>query len=136
MPHGKAIKNPAPMLPVGHEPVHQRLKPFVVRWLQYVNHLVDHDVFQAFAWLLGEIRVQPNGTGLRIAAAPARFHPPHIEAGNESFDSGRIESNWLWTIGRLPSPFRPLWLTNMPISAIAVVQLNSADEDPSRKFVA
>lgn len=40
-----------------------------------VDHLVDDDVFQAGLWFLGELGVQPDGSGFAVAAAPSCFHP-------------------------------------------------------------
>lgn len=46
--------------PLRHSLIHQRDETGIVRWLQYVNHLVDDHVLEAFAWFLREVGVKAN----------------------------------------------------------------------------
>jgi hypothetical protein len=68
MPDGKAVERLTMHLPIGHEPVHQSVEPFVMRRLQEVDNLVDEDGLQAFWRLLGELGIEPNAPRFRIAA--------------------------------------------------------------------
>jgi len=45
-----------------------------------VNHLVDDDVFEAFARFPRKICVQPDAPSIRIAASPFRLHPLYEDA--------------------------------------------------------
>ena len=56
----QAVEDVTTELPLGHELIHQRHEAGVVGWLQQVDHLMDHDVFEALARLLGEVGVQTD----------------------------------------------------------------------------
>ena len=77
LPHREPVECLAVSLPLWHEAVHQSDEPGVVGGLQQVNQFVDNDVFEALAGFLGEIGVEADGVGLRIAASPLGLHPPH-----------------------------------------------------------
>ena len=47
--------------PVRHAQIHEFNKVLVVRALNQVGELVNHDVFEATRVLLGQLRVEPNG---------------------------------------------------------------------------
>ena len=61
MSHRQPVQCLATVFPVGHEAMHQLLKPFVMRWLQNVDHLVNDDVFKALRRPLGQVGIQPDG---------------------------------------------------------------------------
>lgn len=65
---------PARLL-VGHPLVHQRHEAGVVSGLQYMNLLMDQDIFEALARLLCKVRVRPDAVCSRIPASPFRFRP-------------------------------------------------------------
>ena len=70
-------------LPLRHELIHQRHEALVVRGFEQVNHLVNHDVFEAFPRLPCEIGIQSDRTRAVIATSPLGLHsldedPPHL----------------------------------------------------------
>lgn len=75
MPHGELIELPSEVMPLRNGTVHQGDEPLVVSRLQQVKQLVHHDVFDAFAGLLGQLRVQADIARQRAAAPPPRSHP-------------------------------------------------------------
>ena len=60
MPHRQAVQRFPVELPLRHEAVHQRDEAGVVGRLQQVHHLVNDDVFEALARLLGQVGVEPD----------------------------------------------------------------------------
>ena len=60
MPHRQSIQRLSAMLPLWHELVHQGDEAIIVRWFQQMHHFVNHDVFQAFRRLLGQICNKPG----------------------------------------------------------------------------
>lgn len=60
MAHGQPIQFVPAHAPVRYELIHEGQEVGIVSRLQHVNHLVDDDVFQAFAWFLREIGVQSD----------------------------------------------------------------------------
>ena len=65
--------------PLRHRAVHQRHEAGVVRRLNQMNHLVDHEVLETPARLLRKIGVEADSAGLWVAAAPPGLHPLHEE---------------------------------------------------------
>jgi hypothetical protein len=55
MAHWKAVQLLPIVAPLRHQSVHQHHEAAVVGRFGQVSHLVDEDVFEAFAWFLGEI---------------------------------------------------------------------------------
>ena len=80
MTYWQAVEDVTTELPLGHELIHQRHEAGVVGWLQQVDHLMDHDVFEALAGFLGEVGVEADGAGVRVATAPLGFHALHEDA--------------------------------------------------------
>ena len=48
--------------------------------LEQVNHFMDDDVFQAFTGFFGELGIEADACGFRIAATPHGFHALDIES--------------------------------------------------------
>ena len=57
VPHRKTIQLIPVELPARHEAIHQTDEAPVVGWFKEMRHFVNDDVFQAFAWLFGEVSV-------------------------------------------------------------------------------
>lgn len=57
VPHRQTIQLIPVELPARHEAIHQADEAPVVGWFKKMRHFVDDDVFQAFAWLFGEVGV-------------------------------------------------------------------------------
>ena len=109
VPHRQAIEHVPVELPLGHESIHQRDEAGVVRRLQQVDHLVDDDVFEALARLLGEIGVEADACARRGCSFPTssssaarRTAPPSrpcsgshfaISGGTASFSCSRYHSS-------------------------------------------
>ena len=66
MPHRQPVEDLPAGLPLGHEMVHQGDEAGVVGGFQQVDHLVNHDVFEALPGLLREIGVEADSPGARI----------------------------------------------------------------------
>ena len=66
-------------LPARHELLHQSHEPSIVSAFKQVDHFMHHDVLQTLARLLGQLRVETNGSGWGAAATPLRLHPLHVE---------------------------------------------------------
>jgi hypothetical protein len=60
MANGQLIQLFSADPPLRNEAIHQGDEAGVVSRFQHVNHLVDDDVFEAFAWFLREIGVQSD----------------------------------------------------------------------------
>ena len=60
MANGQPIQFVPAHAPLWQQLVHNGDEVGIVGRLQHVNHLVDDDVFQAFAWFLREIGVQSD----------------------------------------------------------------------------
>lgn len=58
--------------PLGHEFIHKAHKVSIVRGFQQMDHLMDSNIFKAFARLLGKLRVEPDGAPAGRATPPAR----------------------------------------------------------------
>jgi len=54
MAHRQPIQLFPVLAPLRHQSIHQRYEAVVVGSFAQVRHLVDNDVFEAFAWLLGQ----------------------------------------------------------------------------------
>jgi hypothetical protein len=78
-----------PKPPVRHELIHQRDKSGVVGRLGQVRHFVHHDVFEAFLGLLGQFRIEADGSGAGIAASPLGLHLLHMETRNRNAENRR-----------------------------------------------
>lgn len=59
-----------------------------MRWLQQMHQFVNHNVFQAFRWLLRQIRVQPNAARIGTADAPFGLHSLNKEPGDLHANDG------------------------------------------------
>lgn len=77
MANGQLIHLLPAAAPLRHESIHQCDEAGAMSRLQNVNHLVDDDIFEAFAWFLREIGVQPDAAPTRVAASPFRLHSLH-----------------------------------------------------------
>lgn len=60
MANGQPIQFVPAHAPMRYELIHEGDEVGIVSRLQHVNHFVDDDVFQAFAWFLREIGVQSD----------------------------------------------------------------------------
>ena len=58
------------LLPAGEMLIQQRGKAGAMLALQQMGQFVDDDVLQALHWLLGQLQVEPDPTGDRVATAP------------------------------------------------------------------
>lgn len=54
--------------------VKDRNKSLAVRGVNQMDHFVHDDVLDQVLGFFGELRIQPDGAGFRIAAAPFGFH--------------------------------------------------------------
>ena len=70
----KRIQFPARLLPLRPMPGQQRDKPFAVRRLQQVQHLVHHHVLDQVLGLLHQFGIQADVAGRVVAAAPLGLH--------------------------------------------------------------
>ena len=82
MPDGQAVDGLAVGLPLGHELVHERDEAGVVGRLQQVREFVDDDIFETLAGFLGEVGVEADAVGVRIAPTPLGFHALHEDAAD------------------------------------------------------
>jgi len=82
MANGQQIEMVPPKPPIRHELVHQCEKTGVVGWLQQVRHFMHHDVFKAFLGLLGQFRIEADGTRAVSAASPLGLHLLHMKPRN------------------------------------------------------
>ena len=78
MGHRQPVEDFPVYLPIGHELIHQGYEMLVMGGFHEMHHLMDHQVFQAFAWFLRQLAVEPDAAGGGIAAAPPGFHPLHV----------------------------------------------------------
>jgi len=85
MANGQLIQLFSADPPLRNEAIHQGDEAGVVSRFQHVNHLVDDDVFEAFAWFLREIGVQSDATCTGVAASPFRLHFLHKDASSFHF---------------------------------------------------
>src|ERR1700693_1460406 len=60
--------------PVGQVSVHERQKSIAVIPLDEVSQFVDNQVIEALHRLFCEFEVEPDATGVDVAASPLRFH--------------------------------------------------------------
>ena len=75
MPDGQPIEELPVLLPLWHVANHQADETCIVGRFEQVHHLVHHDVLKALDGLSGQIRVQANAGGRRVAVPPTRLHP-------------------------------------------------------------
>ena len=84
-----------------------------MRRFQQVNHLVQDDIFEALFRLLGELGVQANGAGGRIAAAPLGLHLLYEEAADLDVKPWLPSLDQRWDRG-LEHPAVPLGHDRLP----------------------
>ena len=96
MPHRQAVEDVAVKPPLGYELIHHSDKAGVVRRLEQMDHFVHDDVLEAFLGLFCEFRIQADGAGSRVAAAPFGLHLLHKKSVHRNrkprlpnFDQGR-----------------------------------------------
>ena len=70
--------------PLRNEAIHQGDEAGVVSRFQHVNHLVDDDVFEAFAWFLREIGVQSDARARQGWYGFDGYTPP-LRSGRGTF---------------------------------------------------
>src|ERR1700693_3054154 len=89
MANGQPIQCLPPATPMRHESIHQYNELRAMSRFKNVNHLMDNDIFEAFAWFLREICVQPDAASVRVAAPPFRLHLLYKDALHRYAHHGR-----------------------------------------------
>jgi len=79
MMHGQPVQHFPVKLPLRHELIHQSHEAAIVNGFEEMNHLMNNDVFEAFARFLRKFGVEPDAAGDRTATAPLGLHPLHEE---------------------------------------------------------
>ena len=74
MPERRCVQQFPKLSPLRQGFVHQRREPVIVARLQQMQQLVHYDVFEALRRLLGQLQVEPDAAGIRVATAPFGFH--------------------------------------------------------------
>lgn len=83
MTNREAVERFPMNLPLRHKAVHERNETGIVCRFKEVNHFVNYDVFKTLLGFLGEIGVEANTVGNRVAATPFGLHTlykkiPHL----------------------------------------------------------
>ena len=73
MPDGQPIEELPVLLPLWHVAIHQVDETCIVGRFEQMHHFVDDDVLKALSGLFGQVGVQANAGGRRIAAAKRVF---------------------------------------------------------------
>lgn len=74
MMHGQPVQHFSVKLPLRHELLHQGDEAPIVSAFEEMHHLMNHNVFEAFARFLRKFSVEPNAAGVfenRFLHAPA-----------------------------------------------------------------
>ena len=79
MMHGQPVQHFPVKLPLRHELIRQSHEAAIVSGFEEMNHLMNNDVFEAFARFLCKFGVEPNALEVGVAASPFRFHLLHKE---------------------------------------------------------
>jgi hypothetical protein len=73
VPDGQPIEELPALLPLRHVAIHQADETCIVGRFEQMHHLVHHDVLKALSRFFGQIGVQANAGGRRIAAPQRVF---------------------------------------------------------------
>ena len=73
------VETLAAVFPVGKVTCHKGLKAFVMSWFENMNQFMDDYVFETLLGLFGQVGVEANCAGLRVAASPAGFHAADVK---------------------------------------------------------
>ena len=73
--------------PLGHETVHQSLKPGIVTTLYQVNHFMHEHIFQTERRFFDKFEIQPDASRVDIAGSPKRLHSSDTHLGSRDPDS-------------------------------------------------
>jgi hypothetical protein len=73
MPDGQPIEELPVLLPLWHVAIHQVDETCIVGRFEQMHHSVHHDVLKALSRFFGQVGVQANAGGRRIAAAKRVF---------------------------------------------------------------
>jgi hypothetical protein len=77
VPYRQSVEGVAVGSPLRHELMQQRHEALVVRGFEQVNHLVNHNVFEAFPRLPGEIGITIRWHGSFAATPPSSVMNSH-----------------------------------------------------------
>ena len=92
-----------------------------MRRLHQVQHLVDHDVFEALPWLLRQLGVQPDAAG----AQP-------LESGDTAQDGGLAAPAWPEQAADRAARQREIQPTHHFLAVIAMVQTLDREQSHAR----